>query len=71
MDQVQMDVDVPMTRGTNNSGRRMFPSALNVHDSDARITLLAMAEIHIRQTAWGGNVWYNVVTNIMHHHRHD
>ena len=33
---LQMDVVVPMTRGTNNSGRHMFPSAPNVCDSHAR-----------------------------------
>ena len=31
----QMDVHVRMTRGTNNRGRCMFPSALDVRDSDA------------------------------------
>ena len=32
---LQMDVVVPMTRGTKNMCRHMFPSAPNVRDSDA------------------------------------
>ena len=32
---LQMDVVVPMTRGTKNIGRHMFPSALSVRDSHA------------------------------------
>ena len=38
---LQMDVVVPMMRGTNNSGRRMFPSALNVRDSYARHNIVS------------------------------
>ena len=30
---LQMDAVVPMTRGTKNIGRLMFPSALNIRDS--------------------------------------
>ena len=32
---LQMDVVVPMTRGTKNIGRHMFPSAPNVSASHA------------------------------------
>ena len=32
---LQVDVVVPMTRGTKNIGRHMFPSASNVLDSHA------------------------------------
>ena len=35
------------------------------------ITLLAMAEITSEQTAWDCSVWYNVVLNTMHYHKHD
>ena len=38
---LQVDVVVPMTRGTNNSGRHMFPSAPNVRDSHARHNIVS------------------------------
>ena len=35
------------------------------------ITMLGMAQIHIKQTAWSCHVWYNLDMNRMHNHRHD
>ena len=51
--------------------------ARDTHGSKARyvtamagIAMLAMAEITSKQTAWGRNVWYNVVMNRMQNPRH-
>ena len=50
---LQMDAVVPMTKGTKKFGRHMFPVLRGYVTAMPGITLLAMAENHIRTNSMG------------------
>ena len=68
---LQMDVVVPMTRGTKNIGRHVFPSAPNVRDAMLGIALLAVAENHMRTNNMGLQFVVQCFNEHNAHQKHD